>query len=559
MSAVGWEPHPDPRSEAVAHRIATACGVLIIAVGTVVLAGWIWNNVTVTGLGAQVTMKTNTAVAFLLCGTGLIIRRRAPGFAVACGVIAATIGGLTIFEHLTGWNIGIDQALFTEPRGAANTASPNRMGLIAATSFVLAGVTLVLLSRQSAAAVETAQRIAVIGIVLALLALSGLMYGATQITGMVSITGIAWHSAASLLLLHLGLLASRTDHGLIARFVSNGPEGTMLRRQALPVTLVPFMVGYLILIGVNASLFDRGWSLSLLVMALIVLLWVTIWGTAWSLEQTDAQRRRLERGVDQLLIRERQARDEAVRANRLKDQFIATLSHELRTPLNVMLGWTKILESGSRPDQHTRAAAVVARNGRLLARLIEDLLDVSRAAAGQFEVTRGSVSFNTLVQTAIDAITPSAAAKPVRLEADLDPRLGTIEADADRLQQVINNLLSNAVKFTPAGGSIHVRTTAVSTNARLEVSDSGIGFDRSFATHIFEPFRQADPSTRREYGGLGLGLSIAKHLVELHGGTITAVSDGRGRGARFTVTLPAVGQTPPRPATADVASAVEST
>jgi signal transduction histidine kinase len=431
------------------------------------------------------------------------------------------------------------------------------MGVNASTSLVLAGVALVLVSRERIRAAQAAQRLAVVGIVLALLALSGFMYGATQLYSLARITGIAWHTAFALLLLHIGILTTRTDAGLMVRFVSNGPEGTMLRRQALPVTIVPFMIGYLILVGVNASLFDRGLSLALLVMALIALLWVTIWGTAWSLEQSDAQRRRLERGVDQLLIRERQARDEAVRANRLKDQFIATLSHELRTPLNVMLGWTKILESGVRPDQHTRAAAVVARNGRLLARLIEDLLDISRAAAGQFEVTRGTVSLNTLVQTAVDAIMPAAAAKPVRLDVELDPRLGTIEADADRLQQVIGNLLSNAVKFTAAGGSIRVRTTAAGNAARLEVIDSGIGFDQSFASHIFQPFRQADPSTRREFGGLGLGLSIAKHLVELHGGSIAASSDGRGRGARFTVTLPTAARSPQDDTSRDLALNVD--
>jgi signal transduction histidine kinase len=215
------------------------------------------------------------------------------------------------------------------------------------------------------------------------------------------------------------------------------------------------------------------------------------------------------------------------------------LSHELRTPLNVMLGWTHILESGTRPEQHARAAAIVARNGRLLARLIEDLLDISRAMAGQFEVSRAPVSLNTIAQTAIDAITPAAAAKPVHLTAELDPQLQAIDADADRLQQVIGNLLSNAVKFTPAGGDIHVRTALLGDRVRLDVTDSGIGFDESFTRYLFEPFRQADPSSRREHGGLGLGLSIAKHLVELHGGSITAESPGRGRGSRFTVTLPA--------------------
>jgi signal transduction histidine kinase len=223
-----------------------------------------------------------------------------------------------------------------------------------------------------------------------------------------------------------------------------------------------------------------------------------------------------------------------------------------------MLGWTQILETGSRPEQQARAASVVARNGRLLARLIEDLLDISRATVGQFEVTRAPVSLNTITQAAVDAITPAATAKRVTLAIDLDPRVGTIDADADRLQQVIGNLLSNAVKFTPAEGRIAVRTRAQGASVLLEVTDNGIGFDESFMRHIFEPFRQADPSTRREYGGLGLGLSIAKHLVELHGGSIAASSEGSGRGARFTVTLPANAVSPPAAAT-DLAFDLEQT
>ena len=146
--------------------------------------------------------------------------------------------------------------------------------------------------------------------------------------------------------------------------------------------------------------------------------------------------------------------------------------------------------------------------------------------AGQFEVTRAPVSLNTIAQAAIDAITPAATAKRVTLAIDLDPPVGTIDADADRLQQVIGNLLSNAVKFTPPEGRIAVRTRAQDASVLLEVADNGIGFDESFMRHIFEPFRQADPSTRREHGGLGLGLSIAKHLVELHGGSIAAYQRG---------------------------------
>ena len=531
--------YPDPRSVAFARRVSWLCGGLVVAVALIVLVGWVTNQLVLTGLGGEITMKTNSAISLLLCGIALLIRTRVPRVAAVLGAAAATLGVLTLCQHLFGIDLGIDQALFTEAPGAIATASPNRMGPSASTSVVLAGAALILLARDTPRSIQIAQRLAVIGLVLAMVALSGFAYGATQLYAIAWFTGIASHTALALFALHIGLFTARTDAGPITRLVSSGPEGTMLRRQALPMTIVPFLVGYLMLLGIDASLLDRGLSLALIVMSLVLLLWVTIWSTAWSLEQSDGQRRRLERGVDQLLIRERQARDDAERASRVKDQFIATLSHELRTPLNVMLGWTQILEAGSRPEQQARAASVVARNGRLLARLIEDLLDISRATVGQFEVTRAPVSLNTITQAAVDAVTPAATAKPVALIIELDPGVGTIDADADRLQQVIGNLLSNAVKFTPADGQIRVCTRAQGATVLLEVSDNGIGFDESFMRYIFEPFRQADPSTRRQYGGLGLGLSIAKHLVELHGGSIAAASEGPGRGARFTVTLPA--------------------
>ncbi len=562
MTSASWdngrEFYPDPRSVAFARRVSFLCGGLVVLVAVIVLVGWATNQPLLTGLGGEITMKTNSAISLLLCGLALLIRTRLPRVAAVLGAAAGTLGLLSLFQHFFSIDLGIDQALFKEAPGALATASPNRMGPSASTSVILAGAALILLARNTPRSIQIAQRLAVIGLVLAMVALSGFAYGATQLYAIAWFTGIAPHTALSLFALHIGVFTARTDAGAITRLVSSGPEGTMLRQQALPMTIVPFLVGYLMLLGIDASLLDRGLSLALIVMSLVLLLWVTIWSTAWSLEQSDAQRRRLERGVDQLLIRERQARDDAERASRVKDQFIATLSHELRTPLNVMLGWTQILEAGSRPEQQARAASVVARNGRLLARLIEDLLDISRATVGQFEVTRAPVSLNTITQAAVDAITPAATAKRVTLAIDLDPRVGTIDADADRLQQVIGNLLSNAVKFTPPEGRIAVRTRAQDASVLLEVADNGIGFDESFMRHIFEPFRQADPSTRREYGGLGLGLSIAKHLVELHGGSIAASSEGSGRGARFTVTLPADAVSPP-PAATDLSFDLEQT
>ena len=195
-----------------------------------------------------------------------------------------------------------------------------------------------------------------------------------------------------------------------------------------------------------------------------------------------------------------------------------------------MLGWTRMLETGTSPHDHVRIAGLVARNGRLLARLVEDLLDLSRVTAGQFEISRAPTVLNAVVESSLEALGPMAAAKGIELAAELDPAVPAIEADAQRLQQVVWNLLSNAVKFTSAGGRIVARSSAGADRVVLTISDTGIGFDEGFAPDIFTPFRQADPSTSREHGGLGLGLSIARHLAELHGGSLTASSEGIGRG-----------------------------
>src|SRR5688572_13387627 len=522
-----------------ARTLATVLGASVTAVGILVLLGWFLDDRRLTGFYGSITMKTNTAIGLLLSGLAVLSFGRIPRLLTsALAAMAALLGAATLAQYVSGWDLGIDQALFSEPSGALATASPNRMGLNASTSLLLAGTAIVLLARGRPSSVRRAQKLAIVGIFFALLAVAGYLYGAAQLYAVARYTGIAFHTALALIALHVGILATRADAGLMARFVSDGPDGTLLRRLAIPITGLPLALGYVVLMGLQAQLYDSGLGYALVAVALIVVLWLTIWQTARTMGATDRQRHLAERHRDELLLRERRARDEAEHANRLKDQFIATLSHELRTPLNVMLGWTQVLEGSGPPDAQARAASIVARNGRLLARLVEDLLDISRATAGQFEISREPTSINGVTQAAIDALMPVAGEQHVTLASRLEARPGLVDADPARLQQVVWNLLSNAVKFTPKGGRVEVRTEAGADAVVLTVTDTGRGFDAAFAPHVFEPFRQADSSTRREHGGLGLGLSIARHLVELHGGTITAASDGPGRGATFTVTLP---------------------
>jgi signal transduction histidine kinase/ActR/RegA family two-component response regulator len=231
--------------------------------------------------------------------------------------------------------------------------------------------------------------------------------------------------------------------------------------------------------------------------------------------------------------------EEAERANRLKDEFLGTISHELRTPLNAILGYTHMLRTGAmKRDRQTRAVEIVERNATALAQIVEDVLDVSRIVSGKIRLKAQRIDVSAVVDEAVATVRPTADAKGVGVQTIVDPRSLIASGDPDRLQQVVWNLLSNAVKFTPSGGQVRVQLERVNSQVEIVVSDTGCGIRADFLPHVFERFRQADSRFAREYGGLGLGLAISRHIVELHGGTIHAASDGEGKGATFRVRLP---------------------
>ncbi len=244
---------------------------------------------------------------------------------------------------------------------------------------------------------------------------------------------------------------------------------------------------------------------------------------------------------DDLLHREQESRRQAEAANRTKDEFLATVSHELRTPLTSILGWSSLLSSGNHDTASVKdAMAAIERNARAQTQIVDDLLDVSRMITGQMNLDTAAVDVVTVIESALSAIYPAAQAKNISLRTQFDSVDGStkIRGDEVRLQQVLWNLLSNAVKFTPKGGQVDVTLERKHSQVVVRVSDSGMGIGADFLPHVFERFRQADGSTTRTDGGLGLGLAIARYLVEMHGGTIEAASEGSGKGATFTVRLP---------------------
>jgi PAS domain S-box-containing protein len=241
---------------------------------------------------------------------------------------------------------------------------------------------------------------------------------------------------------------------------------------------------------------------------------------------------------ERLLIEERAAREEAERNNRMKDEFLATLSHELRTPLNAIVGWAELMKRHHDEETLREGAEVIERNAKIQTQLIEDLLDMSRIVSGKIRLDVKPIDPAVFVEAAVETVTPAAKARNILLIPDIPLRTGLVLGDSGRLQQVIWNLLSNAIKFTPAGGSVRILLRRVDSHIEISVADSGQGIEAQFLPHVFERFRQADATAARRHGGLGLGLAIAKQLVELQGGTVRAQSAGLNQGATFVVSLP---------------------
>ena len=268
---------------------------------------------------------------------------------------------------------------------------------------------------------------------------------------------------------------------------------------------------------------------------------------AKSLETEVKERRQVEERLRLALAGEQIARAEAETANRMKDEFLATVSHEIRTPLTAIIGWSHLLRSGRLDEATTRRAMeTIDRNAKAQAQLIEDILDVSRVITGKLRLRNEPVDIASVINAAIDSVQLAIDSKDLHLEVTLDPSVRHTFGDAGRLQQVVWNLLSNAIKFTPSGGRIEVKVERAEGNMQLRVSDTGQGISPDFLPFIFDRFRQADGTTTRNHGGLGLGLAIVRHLVELHGGSIKADSAGTGEGSTFSITLPLAPQSTTR-------------
>jgi signal transduction histidine kinase/CheY-like chemotaxis protein len=543
----------NPSVVAKLRNLSLASGVVVALVGLIVLIGWALGNDTLRGAFAEgITVKTNAAVGLVLLGIALVLFSPAapPRWRVwLARVLAGTaflIGFLTLIENRAGLDLGIDQLLFREVTGAAATVSPNRMGMPASICLVLLGAALALLGWRTRRGVVVSQWLALAAILLMLFPMLGYLYSIPVLYDVASVTGIALTTALAFLLLACGILCARPEIGFIRRVVADDGGGIVVRRLLPAALLLPIVLGSLRQAGQDAGLYDANFGRILgLVSFIVVFSGLTLWtGKVISLHararaRAEAAESELQKQLLATLESERTARAAAERSSRMKDEFLANLSHELRTPLQAIVGWTHVLShDGLAPEDLRRGVETIGRNARLQTQLIEDLLDMSRIVSGKIQLEVEDVDVARVIDAVLDAVRPAAQSKNLMIESRVVPRPAIVRGESARLQQILWNLMSNAIKFTPAGGRIELRLSREGTHYNLRVRDSGVGIRSELLGEIFERFSQADSSTKREFGGLGLGLSIARQLTELHGGVLMANSDGEGTGATFTLRLP---------------------
>ncbi|HEX5042332.1 MAG TPA: ATP-binding protein [Candidatus Polarisedimenticolaceae bacterium] len=521
--------------------MAAAAALYAMAAGTLTLLGWALPRPRLTDwMDTGITMKANPSLAAILAGAAVLVLAIAPRQKLLVrmlAVVVALTGGLTLAEHVLRMDLGIDTLLFDEPPGAVATMAPGRMGPPASLSFLLLGLGLCLgggtpRARRAASAIGT--------VVLALAALSlvGYLYGVRELYGLARVTGISFQMATMSAALAIGLIAALPDSGLAEVMRRDDAGGAMVRRILLPMVAVSLLLGWMRLQGEHLGLYDTVSGTAVRTLLEFGLFLALLWWTANALS-------RQARGLRESEERERAARMEAETANRLKDQFLATVSHELRAPLNAILGWIHLLRKETAPREMVASGLeVIERNARVQSKLIADLLDVSRIVSGKLRLELQPLDLRRVVETALEAMEPAAAAKGVHLAQAIDPGTFPTRGDPGRLQQVVGNLLSNALKFTPSGGTVAVALHRAGAEVEVRVQDTGKGIRQEFLPHVFDRFRQEDATTSRAHGGLGLGLSIVKQLVDLHGGTVVVWSAGDGAGATFTIRLPLTAEAP---------------
>ena len=505
----------------IVRAIPLLAGIYAVAAGAISLLGWVtgfmrladWNN-------SGITMKANAAFCSMLAGSALLNSVLVPGrkrlIAVLSGVVAI-IGGLTLLQHLTGINLGIDTLIFTESPGVLATAAPGRMGPPASTAFVLLGIAL-LLSTGSHSSRRLAGWLGLWVVILSALPLVGYWYGASELYSFARLTGIALQTAVIIAALAVGVVLSIPEWGIVTMIKSNDGGGIMFRRLLLPLIAISLMLGWMRVAGEHAGLYDTAFGTAIRTIFELTLLTGLLWWTANGISRA-----------------EEKVRD----ADRRKDEFLAVLSHELRNPLAPIRNAVDILKTAGTYEPRLQAARdMIERQVDHMVRLIDDLLDVNRITRNKIELQSETLDIGSLVRRSTESCRSIIDKKHQLLHLDLPNEPVFVRGDQIRLSQIFTNLLNNAGKFTGPGGNIWVTVHPSNENALISVRDDGIGIPNDKLESIFKMFSQLDRPAGEPLDGLGIGLTLTKQLVELHGGTILAKSGNGNPGSEFAVQLP---------------------
>jgi signal transduction histidine kinase len=527
------------RPEISAERVSSGAALAVIAIGSLVLLGWALDVEPLRRLlFPGLHMLPNTAVGALLGGTALWLRqpKRDAGASRIAGYVLATVvlalGAVTFVERVTDWDAGIDLLLFPELVGRHPYRPPGRMATNSTVSFALAGAALLTLSVRRVG--RPTHWLSSAGLAIASLALVGHLYGAPIFYTLDSLAGMAIPTALAFFLLHLGILCARPIGGWVGLLLGRDGGGLIARRLLATVAIVPLALGWLIIQVRESGLASRETAIAAFVVSIIaILLTVALHGASVV--------RAGERVRQAALEREGAAREEAERATRAKDDFLAVMSHELRTPLNAIIGYGSLLADGisgpvTPPQQ--RQLERIASSARHLLALIDEVLTLSRIELGSEATVIAPVPVTALVDDAATMVEPQARAKGLGfVVSPVDPSL-FIETDAGKLRQALVNLLGNAVKFTDRG-EVRLRVSYVPEGEVLafDVEDTGRGIAAEHLDRIFDSFWQVEKGHSRTVEGVGLGLHITRRIVRLLGGDVT-VRSAPGDGSCFTVRVP---------------------
>ena len=510
---------------------------MVAVLGCIALVGWFTDTPALKSvLPGLITMKINTALGLILLALSLAGLHFSSALSrcvtnASLGVVVL-IAVLTLGEYATGWNLKLDDFLIHD------VDSPQFPGRGApATLFGLLGLVVAFALLQTRRSVALAQVILFVVLLAPLVTLGGYLYRAQGMYQHAPYPVIALNTAVALMLLCIGGLLARPDDGIMQIVISDSLAGALARKLLPASVCVPMVAGLLVLIGVRSGMYSSAFASSLLVAGCALFFGASACWAVLLLWRTELIRADAEDQRADALNAEREARAQAETANRMKDQFLSVVSHELRTPLNAILGWAQILKSTSAKDDWIQGLEVIERNARTQGRIVGDLLDMSQMVNGQLRLDPQPVELSELIQQAIVTMSVAAQARRVQLTIGGLKQI-TVCADPDRLRQILWNLLSNAIKFTPSDGRVTIGLDEKDFHAVVSVSDTGEGIAPEFLPHVFERFRQADSSHTRRHGGMGLGLSIVKHLTELHGGRVSVQSDGSSLGSTFHVHLP---------------------